>query len=395
MHRLALKLAEGLLLAIALGCQDDAGPSDAGSTFDASRSSDASSRDASSQDAAADASTSTPGDASSGGDAAPLVDVGMALDATANDASSARDAGGAPSTLAEAHPGDLGMGADPAVIWFEDFEAGSLAAITARYDQSRDNGRMTLVTDTPRGSGFALALRAGGSEPAIDLYKQLPDADEWFVRWYARYEADGPWHHSGMWFGGYAPASRWPSPNAGRRPAGDDRFSIAVEPVFDGPRGKRFDFYNYWMGMHSWMAEPVNDNGSAYWGNALVHQNDFTVDAETWVCLEVHARLNDDPSSAAGAVLEVWKNDALVQRFDDSGPAGYWIRDKFCPEGADGTECTDYPSPANQVLDLQMRSTSELKLNAFWPQNYVTDPASATLTFDQMVVATRRVGCLR
>jgi hypothetical protein len=143
------------------------------------------------------------------------------------------------------------------------------------------------------------------------------------------------------------------------------------------------------------MPDPISDDGTAYYGNAFVHRNDFTVDSGSWVCLEVHARLNVAGSSAAGAVLEVWKNDALVQRFDDQGPLGYWIRDKFCPDGADGAECTDYPAPATQVLDLQQRTTTTLRLNAFWPQNYITDAAMGTLSFDQMVVATARVGCLR
>ena len=306
------------------------------------------------------------------------------------------DAGMPPSgTLSEDHPGDVGMGGDPDVIWFEDFEEGSLAAIAARYDQARDNGRWTLVSDTPNGSGEALAMEAGQGESAVDLYKQLPDSDEWYVRWYARYEAGVPWHHSGMWFGGYDPAMAWPSPMAGNRPNGDDRFSVAIEPVYGGPSGERFDFYNYWMGMHSWMADPITDDGTAYYGNGLVHRNDFTLDEETWVCLEVHLRINPDPASGAGAVLEVWKNDALMRRFDDSGPMGYWIRDKFCPEGADGSECTDYPAPFDTTLDLRMRSSSSLRLNAFWPQNYITDDARGTLTFDQMVVARRRVGCMR
>jgi len=34
---------------------------------------------------------------------------------------------------------------------------------------------------------------------------------------------------------------------------------------------------------------------------------------------------------------------------------------------------------------LQFRSTTDPKLNAFWPQNYITDDAQGTLTFDQMV----------
>ncbi|MCZ7680554.1 MAG: hypothetical protein M5U28_18035 [Sandaracinaceae bacterium] len=149
------------------------------------------------------------------------------------------------------------------------------------------------------------------------------------------------------------------------------------------------------MRMRSWMADPVSDDGTAYYGNGLVHRNDFTLEEETWVCLEVHVRLNPDPSSGAGAVLEVWKNDVLMRRFDDAGPLGYWVRDKFCPGEADGRECTDYAAPATERLDLQMRSTSSLRLNAFWPQNYITDAAMGTLAFDQMVVATRRVGCMR
>ena len=296
-------------------------------------------------------------------------------------------------TLAARYPGDLGLGDDPAVVWFEDFEEGSLAAIAARYDQVRDDGRWSLVADAPNGSGSALALRAGIGHEAVDLYKQLPDYDEWYVRWYAKYEPGVQWHHSGMWFGGYNPSSRWPSPGAGTRPNGDDRFSVAVEPVWDAP-SLRFDFYNYWMRMHSWMATPVDD-GRAYYGNSLVHRNDFTVDENSWVCLEAHVRVNTDASGGAGGVLEVWKNDAPVVRFDDSGPLGYWIRDKFCTPAADGRECTDYPAPATELLDLQVRNTTALRLNAFWPQNYITEGPDGTLTFDQMVVATTRVGCMR
>jgi hypothetical protein len=299
-------------------------------------------------------------------------------------------------TLADDYPGDVGLGDDPDVVWFEDFEEGSLAAIADRYDQSRDLGRWELVSDTPSGSGSALAMRAGQGEDAIDLYKQLPDSDEWYVRWYAKYEAGVPWHHSGMWFGGYNPSMAFPSPMAGRRPNGDDRFSISLEPVYeDGSGNPRFDFYNYWRGMHTWMADPVADDGTAYYGNGLVHRNDFTVDEDAWVCLEVHVRLNPDAGSTAGAMLETWKNDTLMRSFTDAGPMGYWIRDKFCPEGADGAECTDYPAPATEILDLRFRSSTDLRLNAFWPQNYITDDAMGTLVFDQMVVATRRVGCLR
>jgi hypothetical protein len=187
----------------------------------------------------------------------------------------------------------------------------------------------------------------------------------------------------------------FPSPMAGLKPNGDDRFSISIEPVYaTDTASPRFDYYNYWMAMHSWMAVPTND-GTSYYGNALVHRNDFTVDPGQWVCIEVHAKLNPDASSGAGAMLEVWKNDASVLAYADSGPLGYWIRDKFCTAAGDGSECTDYPAPFTDHLDLQMRSTTAYGLNALWPQNYITDPAMGTLVFDQLVVATTRIGCIR
>ena len=179
--------------------------------------------------------------------------------------------------LSDMYPGDNGIGGDPSVIWFEDFEGGALGTITARYDQSQGQSRMALITDAPK--GMALSLTAGGSVQAVDLYKQLPDHDDVYVRWYVKYDANVPWHHSGMWFGGYNPGMPYPSPMAGNKPAGNDRFSIALEAAFAiNTAAPRLDFYNYWMGMHSWMAPPINDNGTAYYGNSFVHQNSFTMD---------------------------------------------------------------------------------------------------------------------
>jgi hypothetical protein len=298
--------------------------------------------------------------------------------------------------LAAKYPHDQGLAQDPAVIWAENFEEGSVAAVTARYDDHKNAAGMALVADVPAKSGgqASLKLTAGVAANATDLFKQLPGSDEWYVRWYAKYQAGVQWHHSGVWFGGYNPSSKWPSPQAGLKPNGDDRFSVSIEPVFGvGGSSPRLDTYDYWMKMHSWMDSP--SGSTAYYGNATIHQNAFTVDEGAWMCLEVHLRLNDDPASAHGAVLEVWKNDLLVQRFDGAGPLGYWIKDKFCPTGADGKECTDYPAPADTVLDLQMRSTSALQLNAFWPQNYITQGPDGWVEYDDMVVATGRIGCLQ
>src|SRR2546426_8235132 len=77
------------------------------------------------------------------------------------------------------------------------------------------------------GGGEWMTSTADGRNAATqvtDLYKRLDTGqDELYVRWYARYQAGAPWHHTGVWFGGYNPPSDWPNPQAGIRPLGNDR----------------------------------------------------------------------------------------------------------------------------------------------------------------------------
>jgi hypothetical protein len=301
--------------------------------------------------------------------------------------------------LASKYPCDMGIANDPAVVWAESFEEGSVGAVTMRYDSANDPPGMALVSDVPAKScgKASMKLTSGVNANATDLYKKLPGNDELFARYYVKYQAGIQWHHSGFWMGGYNPPTPYPNPMAGLKPNGDDRIAVALEPVFgSGAPNPRFDFYDYWMQMHSWMDMPMGN--TAYYGNSLVHQNAFTADDNQWICLEVHVKLNTDTTSSTGGELDVWKNDALVQHFDAQMPLGCWIKDKFCPTGADGTECTSYPNLCVQPyipLDLQWRSTTALQLNYFWPQNYITSGPDGSLQFDDMVVATARIGCLR
>jgi hypothetical protein len=320
---------------------------------------------------------------------------GAALLLTGCSESNAPAGGG---VLADRYPCDQGIAADPDVVWVEDFEVGSVPAVTARYHDHKNPAGMALVADRPSHSCGSASMRftSGGSGPsATDLYKKLLDPngsgyDELYVRWYVKYEAGAPWHHTGVWIGGYNPPTNWPSPQAGTRPNGDDRVSIALEPVWgSGGPNPRFDFYNYWTRMHT-----CSSCGGAYWGNALVSQSAFTADDDQWACIEVHAKLNTDMASAAGAELEVWKNDVLIQRFPETGPTGYWVQDHYCPAGADGSQC-GYSPTAPGPLDLQFRTSAALELNHFWPQNYITAATAGSVWFDDMVVAKSRIGCLR
>jgi len=297
------------------------------------------------------------------------------------------------ATLSDKHPGDVSMGSDPAVVLYENFAEGSVAAVTARYNTVQHTAGMALVADHPVNSpgGHAMKFTSGGSHPGTYLYKSFGVGyDELYFRYYIKYE-NGPYSHAGLWFGGYNPPLRWPFPHAGSRPVGNDRYSIALEPVLGWGL---MDYYNYWRGMHSWKTDPTGAVGD-YYGNSLIHDAELLFERNTWVCYEIHLKLNPVPSSGAGAMLQLWKNDVLVQSFDDSGPPGFWIRDKFCPNEAQGKVCITY-RPANPhlvLLDQQWRTTAALKINYFWPQNYNAASTESSLLLDDMVVAKERIGC--
>jgi hypothetical protein len=91
-------------------------------------------------------------------------------------------------------------------------------------------------------------------------------------------------------------------------------------------------------------------------------------------------------------------NDENIVSFTQTEGLGYWVADKFCTEAADMPTCTSYPPDPGQEmipLDLQVRTVSELQLSHFWPQNYTTQDNESTIWLDDMVIATRRIGCLR
>ena len=318
-------------------------------------------------------------------------DTGTSPDAPGSD-------GAIGSGLASKYPCDKGIETDPAVVFTEGFEEGTVQALTARYEDKKPGG-ITLAADVPpKSCGKASGkFYADPNAPASDLFKKLtPGFDELWVRYYAKYQKGIQWHHTGVWVGGYNPASNYPSPQAGLKPNGDDRFSVSYEPVgADGSPNPRMDFYDYWMKMHSWMDVPSGN--TAYYGNSLIHKKSSVAPDDTWMCVELHVKLNPSASSGAGAELDLWVNGASVAHFDDKAPVGCWIKDKFCATGWDGAEC-NYPNLCAQPyvpLDLQWRNTTALQLNAFWPQNYITAGPGGSVEYDDMVIAKAPIGCLQ
>lgn len=281
--------------------------------------------------------------------------------------------------IAGNYPGDAGIENDPDVVYVEKFDEASLAAVTARYTDVLNAAGMILSTDLPPGSpagGRSLRITAtGGADSGGHLYRTLPAGDVWYVRYYVKYFSGGPYHHTGMWFGGYNPSTPWPNPQAGVQPSGADRFSVSFEPV----GGSRLDHYVYWMHMRG------NPNPGTHWGNDFIQDPSLTFASGQWMCVEVMVRLNSPVTSYNGE-LACWVNGTPVSTLGPGFPNGGWVWDSWTPD------------PAGAPFEgFQWRNDAALDLNYLWIEHYADTVASGStlaVQYDHLVIARRYIGPL-
>jgi hypothetical protein len=279
--------------------------------------------------------------------------------------------------ISNGYPGDVGIEGHPDVVYVERFDDASLSTVTARYSNVLNAGGMLLDTDVPAGSpagGRSLRITAtGGANNGGHLYRNLPaENDRWHIRYYVKYFSGGPYHHTGMWFGGYNPATPWPNPQAGIQPAGDDRMSISFEPI----GGSRMDHYVYWMHMRT-------NPGGSYWGNDFIQDPSLTFTSGQWMCVEMMVKLNNPVTSYNGE-LACWVNGVQVSNLGLGFPNGSWVWDSWTPS-ASGTPFEGF----------QWRNSAALLLNYLWIEHYAdTVPAGSTLAvkYDHIVVARSYIG---
>ena len=106
------------------------------------------------------------------------------------------------SGLAARYPGDVGIEKDPAVVFAEDFEEGTLDVLLKRWtDTSNKNGKvLAFSTDVAGESAGKRSLQitaTRGENSGGHLFKVLsPGHDELYVRFYTRFAPDyGFCHH--------------------------------------------------------------------------------------------------------------------------------------------------------------------------------------------------------
>jgi len=265
-----------------------------------------------------------------------------------------------PAGIASKYPGDVRIEKDPAVLLHEDFEANSLN--DARWSNiSNKAGALKLVRDKANVHGGTQALEVMatlGENTGGHLFRRFKRGREKLhARFCVKFARDIDYIHHFVHMAAELPATPWPTGGAGELPAGDKKFTVAIEPwshngKYPPPGG--WHFYCYWWKM------PRSADGK-YWGAGFAKKPYAVPKRGKWYCVEFMARCNT-PGKPDGEVA-------------------LWI---------DGKQLAHYK-------DVNWRSDEKLKLNAFRLMLYVTEHSARKnkvnrVWFDDVVVATEYIG---
>lgn len=295
---------------------------------------------------------------------------------------------------------DKGIENDPAVVFAENFDGGSLDLIAKRWESVQNKEILSLSPDVPEASGGGKSLlmtHIGGRSTGAHLYRRLqPGYEKLHVRFYVKFDPEcAPIHHF-FHVGGYNPATPWPQGGAGQRPRGDERFSTGVEPF--GERW-RWDYYSYWMEMRG--SPPRGQT----WGNSFIHDPQFKVQHGKWACVELMMKMNDIGDT--NGEMALWLDGQPASHLGKGFPKGKWVYDKFLPgqdgEGVrwsdqkNGPERLQFPHGGLPFEGFRWRSDERLKLNFLWVLLYITKAPQdhvSKVWFDNIVVAKEYIGPL-
>jgi hypothetical protein len=293
--------------------------------------------------------------------------------------------------LAAKYPGDAAIAKDPAVIFADDFEAGTVEEIGRRWGEASNKGGrvLALADDVPVPGAGRRSLKVT-ADPAENtgghLYTKLPRAVETaFVRFYVKFPDPANYIHHFVHVGGYNPPTAWPQGGAGSRPRGDDRFTVGVEPFGRNgqiPAPGHWNLYTYWHEMKA-------SAGGRYWGNGIAPAKPQPAQAGKWQCVELMVKLNT-PGRRDGE-LALWLDGEPVMHVRRGTPRGPWTGMGFevREEGGEPFEGFDF------------RTTADLKVNFLWLLHYVTPENNRRnkaadgpnpVWFDHVVVATDYIG---
>ena len=297
------------------------------------------------------------------------------------------------SGLAAGHPGDKGLGEVEGVLVFESFEMGTVGYLSRRWNEVKnpDGEVLRFVDDAPRGAHGVRALEMKatvGTNTGGHLYRTYPGQDLVFLRFYVRF-LDEEYIHHFVTFGGYRPATRWPQGHAGKKPNGNERFTVGIEPHGQGGRHPApgvWSLYTYWHEMKS-------SADGAYWGNALRAVEPLPVPKDRWQCVEVMVKLNS-ASDIRDGELALWLDGKLESHFVKGARRGPWSGMGFRLKRRSGEPFGGFSWRSDGALQANMLSLSLYVTERAMRRNGVRDPVGheVRVRFDHVVIATRYVG---
>ncbi|MCP5520908.1 MAG: hypothetical protein H7A46_05115 [Verrucomicrobiales bacterium] len=266
--------------------------------------------------------------------------------------------------LAAGYVADQGLPRHPDVIFADDFESEDTG--WKLWDESRNDGDAVLTADTPLDGAGRLGKRCLkvtatlGRNTGGGLTKWFEPTRRVFIRFYVKFEAGCDYVHHFVTLRanrGLTGRDRWSGfGGAGLKPAGDDRFSTALEPWGNWgrfPPPGRWNFYSYWHEMK------VSPDGR-YWGNSFAPEDQPDIPRGKWICAEF--MLQENTPGKADGEQAFWIDGEL---------RGHW-------------------------RNLNWRTSDTLHANALTLESYVTDrwtkQATNIVWFDNLVIARRYVG---
>jgi len=263
--------------------------------------------------------------------------------------------------LAAGFKADFNISSHSAVIFADDFESGDLGA---RWDEQSPAKNKALTFAPAAGDVCGhrcLKVEARlGENQGGGLTKWFEPVERVFVRFYVRFDPGCDYVHHFVTLRankGQHGGDKWSGfGGAGLCPAGDERFSTALEPWGNWarwPAPGKWNFYSYWHQMR------VSPDGK-YWGNSFLPEPQEVIGKDRWICAEF--MLKENTPDRPDGEQAFWIDGHLL---------GHW-------------------------RGINWRKTGGLKANALTLESYVTDRwtknPTNTVYFDNVVIAREYIG---
>ncbi|MBP7949537.1 MAG: hypothetical protein KA004_07760 [Verrucomicrobiales bacterium] len=263
--------------------------------------------------------------------------------------------------FAAAFKADAGIAKSPEVVFADDFEGATLGA---GWDEtSNPNGNVLSLTEAGAPQLGKQCVRVDahlGKDTGGGFTKWFAPHNTIFIRFYTKFHPACDYVHHFVTLRanrGLRGGDKWSGfGGAGNKPAGDERFSTAIEAW--GNWGKfpppgRWNFYSYW---HEMKKSP----DGKYWGNAFSVPEAPVIKRGEWICVEFMLKHNTPG-----------KPDGEQAFWIDGQRLGHWT-------------------------GINWRKTEGLKANALTLESYVTDrwtknPVN-TVYYDNLVIAGKYIG---